>query len=320
MTKKSFKYLLLAGLVVGVTAGPAWAGSPLSYASSAVDTARGVSNFARTFMKLTTGTGLWPVIDITSIPAHAVVGIEQKLIRKRTRVEDDLKDDIRRRLSLDKKKVLTTESSSDSGSDAGESGGTEGSGEDNDPKRVDGKLSKIQLNTCGATDNVEGGLVGEGTDKEVTKDGKETTTKIAEKEREGYTSAAGSLSEQEKYALKRQYQEQEEAIRVLALAVALRSSIDEKLKPMMDAAEGHYNKTFTKEDLDQKNKKENVKSKKYEEADQNQAWRDYTYFSVIYDELLSLEQQVVGLRLQARGGLSEQSTEPVVEIDYSDNN
>jgi len=89
---------------------------------------------------------------------------------------------------------------------------------------------------------------------------------------------------------------------------------------MMDAAEGHYNKTFTKEDLDQKNKKENVKSKKYEEADQNQAWRDYTYFSVIYDELLSLEQQVVGLRLQARGGLSEQSTEPVVEIDYSDNN
>ena len=308
MTKKSFKYLLLAGLVTGMAvSGQAVAESVLSYSSQAVDATRGITYFAEAFKELTVGKGLWPVIDITSTPAHAVVGIEQKLIRKRTRVEDDLKDDIRRRLSLRKKKKLTTEVSQ---KDEEESEGKE------DPKVVDGKLSKIEINTSDATGQAEGGLVGEGTDKEITEDGKKTTTDIAKNQREGYLSSAGSLSEQEKYKLERQYREQEEAIRILALAATLRKSIDDKLIPLMDTAEGHYNKTNAKKDLDPKNKKDEVRSKKYEEADQNQMLRDYAYFSVIYDELLSLEQQVMGLRLQARGGLSEQSTDPVIEIDY----
>ena len=314
MTKRSFKYLLLAGLFVGVAvSGQARAESVLSYSSQAVDTVRGIDYFKDAFLELTELKKIgikvqWPVIDITSTPAHAVVGVEQKLIRKRTRVEDELKDDIRRRLSLMEKKKLTTEVSQDDEESA--------SGEK--PKVVDGKLSKIEIKTSDATGKAEGGLVGEGTDKAVTEDGKKTTKEIAQTQREGYLSSAGSLSEQEKYKLERQYREQEEAIRMLALAATLRKSIDDKLIPLVDAAEGHYNKTNTKKDLDPKNKKDEVRSKKYEQADQNQALRDYAYFSVIYDQLLSLEQQVMGLRLQARGGLSEQDTEPVVEIDYTD--
>ena len=311
MTKRSFKYLLLAGLVAGMTAGSAWAGSVLSYSSDAVDTVRGVEYFMKAYKELSDPShlSLVPVIDITSTPAHAVVGIEQKLIRKRTLVEDDRKDDIRRRLSLRKKRELTTEvSQEDKGSESKE-----------DPKVVDGKLSKIEIKTSEATEKAKGGLVGEGTDKEITEDGKKTTTDIAKNQREGYLSSAGSLSDQEKYQLERKYREQEEAIRMLALATTLRKSIDDKLIPLMDTAEGHYNKTNAKKDLDPKNKKDVVRSKKYEEADQNQMLRDYAYFSVIYDELLSLEQQVMGLRLQARGGLSEQKTDPVIEIDYTDN-
>ena len=310
MMKKSFKYLLMAGLVVGLTtSGNAWASSSISYSSDTVD----VVKAAETLAKLS--TGVWPVIDITSTPAHAVVAIEQKLIRKRTGMESEVKDAIRRRLSLDMKKPvggeITTEGTTKKDGEAAETGTTQ-------PKRVDGKLSKVKIKTAKATGKAEGGLVGDGADGEIAEDGKSTTRSLSDKQRKGYVSSAGSLSDQEKYELQRQYQEQEEAIRMLALASALRSSIDEKLMPMMEAAEDHYNKTATKEDLDPKNKKPTVKSKKYEEADQNQAIRDYTYFSVIYDQLLSMEQQVIGLRLQAKGGMAEQSTEPVVEIEYTD--
>ena len=311
MTKRSFKYLLLAGLVAGMTAGSARAESVLSYSSDAVDTLRGVEYFMEAYKELSDPShlSLVPVIDITSTPAHAVVGIEQKLIRKRTLVEDDRKDDIRRRLSLRKKRELTTEvSQEDKGGESKE-----------DPKVVDGKLSKIEIKTSEATGKAEGGLVGEGTDKEITEDGKTSTTDIAKKQREGYLSSAGSLSDQEKYQLERKYREQEEAIRILALAATLRKSMDDKLIPLMDTAEEHYNKTNAKKDLDPKNKEGVVRSEQFEEADQNQMLRDYAYFSVIYDELLSLEQQVMGLRLQARGGLSEQKTDPVIEIDYTDN-
>jgi len=311
MMKKSFKYLLMAGLVVGLaTSESAWASSSISYTSDTVDAVKA----AETLAKLS--SGVWPVIDITSTPAHAVVAIEQKLIRKRTGMESEVKDAIRRRLSLDWKKPIGGEITTEGTTKKDEE--SEETGKSTKPKRVDGKLSKVKIKTEEATGNAEGGLVGEGADGEVKDDGKTSTRDLSEKQREGYVSSAGSLSDQEKYELQRQYQEQEEAIRMLALASALRSSIDGKLMPMMEAAEDHYNKTATKEDLDPKNKKPNVKSKKLEEADQNQAIRDYTYYSVIYDQLLSLEQQVIGLRLQAKGGLAEQSTEPVIEIEYTD--
>ena len=322
MTNRSFKYLLLAGLAVGMTASNSvMAGNAIQSEvdrdiEATADTDRHEKYFEKTLEKLSDSASVWPVIDITSIPAHAVVGIEQKLIRKRTLAEDDVKDYIRKRLSLTRKKPISGDLTTEIQEKEKEGEEETEKSDTKKPKVVDGKLSKIKIKTSEATSNVDGGLVGTGDG--VTDAGKSSTRDLANKQREGYTSSAGSLSEQQKYELQRQYQEQEEAIRMLALAVALRSSIDEKIMPMMEEAEGHYDRTFAKKDLDPKNKKDIVREKKHEQADQNQVWRDYAYFSVIYDQLLSLEQQVLGLRLQAKGGLAEQSTEPVVEMEYTD--
>ena len=41
----------------------------------------------------------FPILDVTSVPSHAVVAIEQEFIRMRTEIEDELKNQIKERIT-----------------------------------------------------------------------------------------------------------------------------------------------------------------------------------------------------------------------------
>ena len=47
----------------------------------------------------------WPVLDLASVPAHAIVSIEQEFIRMRTEIEDETKQQIKERLSATKNNI-----------------------------------------------------------------------------------------------------------------------------------------------------------------------------------------------------------------------
>ena len=230
--------------------------------------------------------GGWPVLDFISVPSHAIVAIEQEFIRMRTEIENEVKTQIKERLSATKNNI---------------------------GQQIDTKLSAIEIPSSEANKAVSEGLVGEGVPvdgkSEFKKDAEKTTYDLSIQQQENWTSAAGSLAEKEKYAQKRAYIEQEQAVRLLGTIGVLRKNIQEKLlgeKGVMKQLECNFNKSDAKKDLEPQGGGAVEKTNDY-----NQVIRQYAFNGLVYDQLLSLEQQILGLRLQAIAGRSAQNISPL---------
>ena len=325
---KVWKYVLLVGVAVSMTS----AGEALGSSADAVGMAK------------TLAVGGYPVEDITSVPAHAIIAGGQGAFREGSKKVKKQKEKIRERLSVSKKQEKQeneddeeTENEEDTdndeagggGDDAGDdvgddSGDDTGDEEDGGKakkktKVIDAKLSKIKIKSNAVTDEVGEGIVGEGVNNIITTQGKQSSKKLVDDQQKKYISAAGTEETQAHYEKQRQYNEQEQAVQMIAYAATVRQNVSDTIEGLVDKVESNYKKSggkkncdygCVKRDLDPKNKNTEV----HKNADYNQVLRQYAYYSLIYDQLLSLEQQIIGLRLQAKGALSEQRASVLSDV------
>ena len=103
-----FSYLMAVGTVLG---GVLLSSTAMAQANKVWDAIEKGQGYAQKGMQLTQGLDAlssmaegWPILDFTSVPTHAIVAIEQDFIRMRTDLEDELKLDIKNRLSAEKDK------------------------------------------------------------------------------------------------------------------------------------------------------------------------------------------------------------------------
>lgn len=318
---KYLRYALLAGIAlsvsVGATAASRNGGGAFSWATNATGTQTGLYNIGKAMQLLgeISATGI-PVLDITSVPAHAVVAVEQEFIRMRTEMEHEVKKQIKERISV--KYDPRSGKGIGGGSGLGKDGfGSDASkaGKKQNRREVDAKLSRIEIKADEAIDPVAEGIAGKGVKlangkTEIELEGETTTYELALNQQANWTSAAGSVESREAYENRRRYIEQEQAIRMLAAASVLRSNVQNTLTngdSPVDKSNATYDDSDAKKDLSSKGGKvENTN-------DYNQTLRQYAYHGLVYDQLLSLEQQVVGLRLQAKAGKQTQSMSPLTD-------
>ena len=108
---------------------------------------------------------------------------------------------------------------------------------------------------------------------------------------------------------------------MIAYAATVRQNVADQIQSLVDKVDDNFKESnkqkdgrcdngCVKWDLNPKNKAGIVHKK----ADYNQVLRQYAYYSLVYDQLLSLEQQIIGLRLQARGALSEQRANVLSDV------
>ena len=282
----------------------------------------------------------WIVVDITSGPAHATVMTPQLLFPRYSEKVKKEKMKIRKRLSVRKKEKRggegeEGEGEEDFGDEFDENVEDEiedeeeqlakkaGAGNDwyyydiedgvnsEKGKKIDAKLSKIRIRSNEVTDIAGEGIAGMGVDNIIRTQGNTSAQKLFDAEQGKYVSAAGTEEEQERYELLRQYNEQEQAIQMIGYAATVRQNVADTIEEMVDRVEENFKKSGDKKkcdngcvkwDLDPKNKDTKV----HKNTDYNQVLRQYAYYSLVYDQMLSLEQQIIGLRLQVRGAASEQ--------------
>ena len=93
---------------------------------------------------------------------------------------------------------------------------------------------------------------------------------------------------------------------MLSQAIVLRKSVSEQLPKLVESLQETYDKSDAAK---------NVKAvgTVTENSDYNKELRQYAYNSLIYDQLLSLEQQLIGLRLQVRGYQKMQGLAPLTD-------
>ena len=230
----------------------------------------------------------WPVLDLASVPSHAIVSIEQEFIRMRTEIEDETKKQIKERLSATKTNIGQT---------------------------IDTQISNVKILSEEANKLVSEGIVDKGIEVdgkgEIEADAEKETFDLAMQQQANWTSAAGSLRAKDEYSKKRAYIEQEQAIRLLGTIGVLRKNIEEHLMSQTDGPLKHlddnYNQSDAKKDLDPNGDSATVEKTN----DYNQALRQYAFNGLVYDQFLSLEQQIMGLRLQAVAGRNAQDLSPL---------
>ncbi len=276
-----FSYLMAVGTVLG---GVLLSSTAMAQANKVWDAIEKGQGYAQKGMQLTQGLDAlssmaegWPILDFTSVPTHAIVAIEQDFIRMRTDLEDELKLDIKNRLSVEKDKFGNF---------------------------VDTNLQKVKIDIDQTIAPVKEGLVT--VDETLKKAGQTETYKLAVGEQDNLTSSAGSIQSREAYDAKRRYDEQERAIRMLSQAIVLRKSVSEQLPKLVESLQETYDKSDAAK---------NVKAvgTVTENSDYNKELRQYAYNSLIYDQLLSLEQQLIGLRLQVQGYQKMQGLAPLTD-------
>lgn len=276
-----FSYLMAVGTVLG---GVLLSSTAMAQANKVWDAIEKGQGYAQKGMQLTQGLDAlssmaegWPILDFTSVPTHAIVAIEQDFIRMRTDLEDELKLDIKNRLSAEKDKFGNF---------------------------VDTNLQKVKIDIDQTIAPVKEGLVT--VDETLKKAGQTETYKLAVGEQDNLTSSAGSIQSREAYDAKRRYDEQERAIRMLSQAIVLRKSVSEQLPKLVESLQETYDKSDAAK---------NVKAvgTVTENSDYNKELRQYAYNSLIYDQLLSLEQQLIGLRLQVQGYQKMQGLAPLTD-------
>jgi len=273
--------------------------------------------------------GDWAVVDFTSGPAHAIVLAAEEFLGSETDEERKIKEKIRPRISVvyekDKKKTGLDGVSEalgdddDMGDDFGVDDVSDDSRVDEEvvdevlnkkKKKIDAKLSKIKIKSNEVTDAAAEGIAGEGVDGLIEQQGNTGMGKLVDNQLEKYISAAGTQETIAAYEKQRRYDEQEQAVQMIAYAATVRQNVNEIIGGMIEKARANYDESDVKKDLDPKNKKDKVEKTN----DYNQALRQYAYYSLIYDQLLSLEQQVLGMRLQAKGALAEQKSNVLSDV------
>jgi len=276
-----FSYLMAVGTVLG---GVLLSSAAMAQANKVWDAIEKGQGYAQKGMQLTQGLNAlssmaegWPILDFTSVPTHAIVAIEQDFIRMRTDLEDELKLDIKNRLSAEKDKF---------------------------GHYVDTNLQNVKIDINQTIAPVKEGLVT--VDETLKKAGQTETYKLAIGEQDNLTSSAGSIQAREAYDAKRHYDEQERAIRMLSQAIVLRKSVSEQLPKLVESLQATYDKSDAAK---------NVKATGTvtENSDYNKELRQYAYNSLIYDQLLSLEQQLIGLRVQVQGYQKMQGLAPLTD-------
>ena len=211
------------------------------------------------------------------MPAHTIVYTEQALIQEITKQESEVKKQIKDRIS---KSVV---------------GG----------KQVDAKLSAVKITSAETNKAVAEGLIGES--KLIEQDAKTTPYELANEQMENMTSSAGTLADKEAYAQKRKYDEQEQNIRLLSEVLALKGGVDEKLKEMKESLNKTYSNTSVEANLTGSGSVD-------QNSDYNQSLRQYAYNGLVYDQLLSLEQQILGLRLQVKSTKQIRNADPLTDV------
>lgn len=224
-----------------------------------------------------------PVLDVTSVPAHAVVAMEQEFLRLRSEREKELKKKIKNRISTEKN--------------------WDGTAQNKEDTPVGSQQSNVYMPSGFITESVEKGIVPD-SDK-IKEDGQKSVVELSVKQQDNWTSSAGTLESKMAYDAARKKTEQEQAIRMMAEALVARKNLDESLKEIAKKAGENYDMSEAAKNLD--NKKGTVSAK----SDYNHALRQYAMSALVYDQLLSVEQQIVGLRLQARAGKYAQGLEPI---------
>ena len=109
------------------------------------------------------------------------------------------------------------------------------------------------------------------------------------------------------YAQKRKYDEQEQNIRLLSEVLALKGGVDEKLKETKKSLEQTYSQTSVESNL-------TGGGTVTENSDYNQSLRQYAYNGLVYDQLLSLEQQILGLRVQVKATKQIRNADPLTDV------
>ncbi len=219
-----------------------------------------------------------PVFDFTSVPAHTIVHTEQALIQEITKQEAEIKKQIKDRVSK-----------------------TVGP----DGQQVDAKLSAVKINSAETNQAVAEGLIAKS--EAIEQDAKTTPYELAKEQMENMTSRAGTLTSKEAYAQKRKYDEQEQNIRLLSEVLALKGGIDEKLKETKESLKRTYSSTTVESNL-------SGGGTVAEGSDYNQSLRQYAYNGLVYDQLLSLEQQILGLRVQVKATKQIRNAEPLTDV------
>ena len=243
------------------------------------DLAIGASAFASYVAQ--SATAIWPMLDITSIPTHAIVSFEQEFLNMKTQMETEAKKAVQGAIAGEATQSVKT---------------LWGMGPD---RMVGNVMSDVKI----AVEDVDN-LVGEGVADvtEVAKAGKETTYALMMQEQAAYTSGAGTMAGKEEYMKTRNYTEQEQAIRMLTQAVIVRKNVADKVPQVVQSMNAQY-KSSVGGDL--------ASGGGESDNNENVAWRQYAAQGLAYDQLLSLEQQILGLRLQAKGGSYEQKLKPL---------
>jgi len=308
---KLVKYALLVGVAICTTASGEALGS-------------GASGIAKAI-----AVGGWEVIDIATGPAHTIVAAEQELVRMETKEEKKIKEKIRPRLSVvyEKDKKKGDDAGKGDGGDSGEEGfddagadddfdmdddmGNEGEeGGKKKKRKIDAKLSKIKIKSKEVIDSVGSGIAGEGVDGIIKTQGKTSPADLVDYQQKKYISAAGTQDTKAAYEKQRQYDEQEQAVQMIAYAATVRQNVNDTIGTLVDKVNANYEDSDVKKDLDPENKKSKVEKTN----DYNQVLRQYAYYSLVYDQLLSLEQQIIGLRLQTKGALAEQKASVLSDV------
>ena len=303
--KKCLKYALLVGCALFMaTTVEAASDATWSSADRAASYARSYHNRAANIQKVMDmlkklGSGV-PILDVTSVPAHAVVATEQEFIRLRTEFEDEVKKQIKERVSVKYKPIKTGPNTPAKRS----------------KEKLDAKLSKVEINSKDANKSVEEGITGKGVKlangkMESEYEGETSTYDLTIVQQANWVSGAGDIEGREKYENRRRYIEQEQAIRLLAAAAVLRNNVSQNLlgsgNSPIDKANAEYEISDSKKDLSGKGGMVEVTN------DYNQSLRQYAYQGLVYDQLLSLEQQIVGLRLQTKAGKYAQGMDPLTD-------
>ena len=314
---KIWKYMLLVGVAVSMTA----SGEALGKSSGAAGIAK------------TIAVGGWPVLDFTSGPAHVLIYTAQLSLQRQSEKTKDVKMDIRKRISVRKKKKDSTGSGEDENENENDTKTEDKEDKSKSNKdwyyydletgvkkekgeKIDSKLSKIKIDTSCITDELGGGVVGKGVDDIITKQGNQSSQELVDAQQDDYISDAGTMESQALYEQKRKYREQEQAIQMIAYAATVRKNVDDMIGEVVDKIRGKYESSDVKKDLDPESKKKKVEKTN----DYNQVLRQYAYYSLVYDQMLSLEQQIIGLRLQAKGALAEQRSNVLSDVLETERN
>ena len=118
-----------------------------------------------------------------------------------------------------------------------------------------------------------------------------SSKKLAQITQEALTTTAGTIETISQYMKERAYEEQNRSVQMVASALVIKNGL-KTLQESIDAFQKGY---------------------KGGASDYNQALRDNANVRLLYDQLLSLQQQIVAQRIQIKGGTQKGVVMPLAQ-------